>query len=114
MIGFNEHVTWEATHFFVKMKLTSLITEFVSPVTFTDEMTNGPFKRMKHQHFFEQHAAYTIMKDEFEYESPLGALGELVDFLILKSYLKKLLERRNGLLKLTAERAALISEPPQG
>ena len=45
LIGLNETVTWEATHFGVRQQLTSRITEFEYPNLFTDEMVKGVFKQ---------------------------------------------------------------------
>jgi len=39
-----------------------------------------------------------------EIESPLGILGNIVDKFVLERYLKKLLFKRNELIKTTAER----------
>ena len=43
------------------------------------------------------------MRDEFNYESPLGCLGRVADFLFLRSYMKSFLEKRNLLIKEEAE-----------
>ncbi|TCD01659.1 SRPBCC family protein [Pedobacter psychroterrae] len=103
LIGLNETVTWKAKHFGVMMKLTSKITACEIPVLFTDEMVTGPFKMMIHQHVFEQKAGYTLMTDEFTYESPLGILGKLADALFLRKYMQELIEHRNQVIKQKAE-----------
>jgi hypothetical protein len=43
------------------------------------------------------------MRDEFNYESPLGWLGKIADFLFLRSYMQSFLEKRNLLIKEEAE-----------
>lgn len=106
LIGLNETVTWKARHFGVTMKLTSKITACEIPVLFTDEMIAGPFKMMRHQHLFEQREGYTIMTDEFIYESPLGILGKLADTLFLRKYMQRLIEQRNRDIKQKAEAEA--------
>ena len=103
LIGLNEQVTWQAKHFFISMKLTSKITEFYYPYTFTDEMVEGPFQKMKHRHIFEEMSGHTLMADEFEFSSPLGLLGKLVDFIVLNNYMTALLRKRNEVIKLHAE-----------
>ncbi|HMI04902.1 MAG TPA: SRPBCC family protein [Pedobacter sp.] len=105
LIGLNETVTWKARHFGVTMKLTSRITACEIPVLFTDEMVAGPFKMMKHKHVFEQKKGYTLMTDEFIYESPLGLLGKLADMLFLRKYMQNLIEHRNRVIKQKAEAA---------
>lgn len=99
-----EKVTWRAKHLGFTQELTSLITH-VSPYHyFADELVKGAFKHFKHEHFFESHEQdITIMKDIFDYTSPYGVLGNLVDSLFLESYMTQLLEQRNRTLKQVAE-----------
>ena len=51
LIGRNEEVTWEATHFGVRQRLTSRITAFDRPRHFRDSMARGIFTRFDHDHF---------------------------------------------------------------
>lgn len=106
LIELGESVTWKARHFGIVMKLTSRITEFSFPAMFVDEMVDGPFHTMKHRHIFQVKEGYTLMVDEFEYKSPLGILGKVADLVFLKSYMKKLLNQRNHILKNIAESSA--------
>jgi len=43
------------------------------------------------------------MRDVFEFHSPLGVLGKIVDALLLKRYLSAFLAERNDVIKSTAE-----------
>ena len=43
------------------------------------------------------------MTDYFEYVSPFGSIGKLVDFLFLKTYMTNLLDKRNQTIKEFAE-----------
>ncbi len=47
----------------------------------------------------------TLMSDRFEFESPLGILGKIADWLFLASYLRRFMVRRNVVLKQLAESA---------
>src|SRR5688500_2968086 len=67
LIGSGEEVTWQATHFGIRQKLTSVITDFEFPSYFRDEMAKGPFKSIKHDHLFEEKGEITIMRDRFEF-----------------------------------------------
>lgn len=102
-INAGETVTFEATHFGVRQTLISKITEFEAPYLFVDEMQRGAFKSLRHIHHFEQQGAYTIMKDTLHFEAPYGAVGWLVERLILKRYMRRFLEHRNAELKKLAE-----------
>jgi ligand-binding SRPBCC domain-containing protein len=103
LIELHESVTWRAKHFGVYQTLSSRITEFNSPEFFTDEMVSGAFKSFKHQHIFEKNGEETLMKDIFDFISPLGFLGRLADKLVLKKYMTNLLEERNKVIKDYAE-----------
>lgn len=103
LIGLGESVTWEATHFGIKQKLTSKITEFESPNYFVDEMASGAFKSFKHEHIFKIEKNETQMIDKFHFQSPFGVLGKLVNVLFLKRYMTNLLSTRNEYLKAKAE-----------
>jgi ligand-binding SRPBCC domain-containing protein len=96
-------VTWEAKHFGVWQKLTTKITEAKPYVLFIDEMTKGAFSSMKHEHHFIENEGVTTMKDIFMFESPLGFLGKIFNYLILENYMKVFLMERNQLIKKIAE-----------
>jgi len=103
LIKLNESVTWKAKHFGLWHTLTVKITKYKKPTMFTDEMIQGGFKYMKHKHEFNKVKNGTMMVDTFEFQSPMGMLGKIVDALVLKSYLTKFLNERNRVLKLYAE-----------
>jgi ligand-binding SRPBCC domain-containing protein len=77
LIGLGEEVTWEATHFGVRQRLTTKIVQFERPFHFRDSMVSGAFRRFEHDHLFESVEGQTLMKDIFDYTSPLGILGHL-------------------------------------
>lgn len=103
LINLNETVTWEATHFGVRQRLTSQITAFDRPHHFQDIMLKGAFKSFTHDHFFEEKDGTVLMTDVFDYQSPLGFLGNIADFLFLENYMRQLLTNRNLLIKRIAE-----------
>ncbi len=103
LIEIGESVTWEATHFGIKQKLTSKITAFERPKHFRDSMVKGAFRRFDHDHFFEQTGEQTLMKDAFDYNSPLGILGKIADALFLEKYMREILTKRNQIIKTIAE-----------
>ena len=103
LINLNETVTWQATHFGVRQKLTSKITAFDRPNYFIDEQTKGIFKSIIHEHKFEKVGDNVIMKDIFEFHSPFGLFGKLFNNLVLTNYLKGFLINRNQIIKEFAE-----------
>ena len=98
-----DKVTWEARHFGIKQRLTVRVTEFERPNRFQDIMVSGAFKSMRHDHEFIAQPPGTLMADRFEFESPLGILGRIVDRIFLFGYMRRFLLRRNQVLKNMAE-----------
>jgi ligand-binding SRPBCC domain-containing protein len=103
LIGSGEEVTWRARHFGVWQSLTVRITAFERPTHFADAMLEGIFRRMEHHHYFEPSGSGITMRDVFTYESPLGILGRIADFLFFERYLRSFLIERNRVIKATAE-----------
>jgi ligand-binding SRPBCC domain-containing protein len=103
LIELNEFVTWLATHFGIRQKLTSKITAFNRPFHFRDEQSKGAFKFFTHDHYFEQQGSIIIMKDVFNFQSPFGFVGNLFDKIILKNYMTVFLKERNNTIKEYAE-----------
>ena len=105
LIELGESVTWEATHLGVRQRLESRIVAMEFPNNFEDEMVRGAFARMHHRHEFEAtEDGGTLMRDTFNFRSPLGPLGWLADRVFLTGYLRRFLEARNATLKAMAER----------
>jgi len=103
LIGLNETVTWKARHLRKTRILKSKITAMNPPLSFTDEMVQGDFKSLRHEHHFKQIGNGTLLIDLFTFESPYGGLGKLAERLFLTRYLKNLLETRNKVIKDYAE-----------
>ena len=103
LINLNETVTWKAKHLGKMRFLRVKISDMKSPHLFTDEMLTGDFKSMKHEHHFKPISNGTLMIDLLSFESPYGNIGKLVNKIFLTRYLKKLLERRNLVIKEYAE-----------
>ncbi len=103
LIGPDEYVTWEATHFFIRQSLTSKITAYNRPLHFRDEQVRGAFKSFIHDHYFEARDGEVVMNEVFDFQSPFGILGSVFSTLVLKRYLTGLLQKRNSIIKEFAE-----------
>lgn len=103
LINKGETVTWKAKHFGIVQTLTSEISEMNPPFMFEDRMLKGAFKKIQHQHLFEEREGKTIMTDIFDFESPLGVVGKLFNKLVLTNYMNGFLEDRNQMIKSIAE-----------
>lgn len=100
-------VTWRARHFGITFHMTSAITEYERPIRFVDEQQRGPFRRWWHEHTFTavSGGTETVMVDLVEFGSRAGAVGGIVDRLVLDRYMPHLLRRRNAWLKAAVEAA---------
>ncbi|MBN8853239.1 MAG: cell division protein [Sphingobacteriales bacterium 50-39] len=103
LLGLDETVTWKARHLFKTRIMRSRMTSMNRPLSFTDEMVEGDFKSLKHEHFFKSIGNGTLLIDLFHFESPYGGLGRLANRLFLTEYLRKLLESRNDVIREYAE-----------
>ncbi|HKW00140.1 MAG TPA: SRPBCC family protein [Vicinamibacterales bacterium] len=103
LLALGDEVTWRARHLGITQELTSRITAFDRPRHFRDEMVKGAFRRLVHDHHFDDVPAGTRMVDAFDFTAPLGFLGTLADRLLLREYLSRFLRRRAQALKQLAE-----------
>lgn len=103
LMNLTDFVTWEATHLGIRQTLTSQITEMNRPFHFKDEQVKGAFKNFIHTHSFEVKNGAVLMKDDFEFVSPLGFIGNLFNSIFLTNYMTKLLVNRNKVIKEFAE-----------
>jgi len=103
LIELNDTVTWKAKHLMKTRILKVKITAMDRPQAFTDEMLEGDFKSMKHEHHFKQINNGTFLIDLLSFEIPYGRFGQMASRLFLNRYMKNLLERRNRMIKDYAE-----------
>lgn len=99
-------VTWEATHFLVRQRLTSKIVAYERPRLFVDEMQRGAFARWRHEHRFVEQRGGTLAIDDVDFAAPLGLLGKLVDAALLRGYMTRFLVRTNAHFMREAEALA--------
>ena len=99
-------VTWRARHFGIPFRLRSVVFDVDPPRGFRDRQISGPFGMFWHEHVFEDHPRGTLMRDTIRFRSPFGPIGRLVDRLVLREYMRSLIEQRNDQLAAEAEAAA--------
>ncbi|HZH90480.1 MAG TPA: SRPBCC family protein [Pyrinomonadaceae bacterium] len=78
-------VRWVARH-----------TAYDPPRMFEDVQVTGPFRYWRHRHFVEPHAEGALLRDEIEYEPPLGLLGRLAAPFLIIPRLEKLFDYRHA------------------
>ena len=108
LIGEGQEVTWQARHFGIPLRMTSRITALEYPQSFTDEQVSGPFKAFRHVHEFEATPTGSLMTDRVEFTAPFGPVGRLVEKLVLRRYLERLIvEREMFLSSMSSQTGAL-------
>lgn len=103
LVQLNDTVTWKAKHLGKQRQLKMKVSSMTKPHSFVDEMQEGDFKGLKHEHHFKQVENGTIMIDLFHFETPYGIIGKVFNSLYLTGYLRRLLEQRNRTIKEYAE-----------
>ncbi len=77
------------------------------PHMFEDVQVSGPFRRWRHRHLIEPHADGSVLRDEVEYEPPLGFVGHLAAPLLIIPRLEQLFEYRHRTTREWCESVAL-------
>jgi ligand-binding SRPBCC domain-containing protein len=103
LMELNDEVKWQARHLFKNRYLKVRITALQRPRYFQDEMVEGDFKSMKHEHYFKPAENGTFMIDQFHYELPYGWFGKMFSNLFFENYIKGLLITRNDAIRQIAE-----------
>lgn len=103
LIGVGETVTWRARHLGVTQHLTSRISGYDRPRWFRDEMVRGAFAWMVHDHWFDAVEGGTRLRDLFRFAAPLGPLGRIAETVLLRRYMRGVLDARNAAIKQIAE-----------
>jgi ligand-binding SRPBCC domain-containing protein len=103
LIGEGQEVRWRARHLGRTFELTARITALQRPSYFRDVQVIGPFARFVHDHRFEPVEGGTAMADLVEYRAPFGVVGRLVDAVVLRRHLRRLLHDRAAAIKAAAE-----------
>ncbi|SES61803.1 Ligand-binding SRPBCC domain-containing protein [Oceanobacillus limi] len=98
-------VTWQATHFGIKQRLTAKVIHMEKPLVFVDVMVKGAFSSFTHTHQFKEEKSGTLMMDTFEYKSPFGPFGIIADKIFLEKYMTDFIISRAKALKKIAESA---------
>lgn len=91
-------VTWRARHFGIGFRLRSVVFDIDPPHRFCDRQISGPFGAFLHEHVFEEHPQGTLMRDTVTFKSPLGPIGRIVDAVVMRRYMRRIIDERNAVL----------------
>jgi ligand-binding SRPBCC domain-containing protein len=88
-------VRWVARH-----------TLYDPPRAFEDVQESGPFRYWRHRHLVLPHEEGATLRDEIEYEPPLGPLGRLADPFLVRPRLERVFAYRHEVTRAWCEGAA--------
>jgi len=80
--------------FFGRRKWVAEIKHIREPVSFVDEQRVGPYRFWYHYHELKETDKGVRITDRVYYEVPLGILGRLVHFFIIRKTLKRIFDYR--------------------
>jgi ligand-binding SRPBCC domain-containing protein len=89
-------VRWVAEH-----------TVYDPPRMFEDVQREGPFRSWRHRHVVEPHGDGARLRDDIEYEMPLGPLGRAAAPLLVTPRLRRLFHYRHRVTREWCERHAI-------
>ena len=69
------------------------------PNMFEDVQVKGPFRSWRHRHVVEPVSDGASLRDEIDYEPPLGFLGRLVAPILIQKRLQKLFDYRHEITR---------------
>ena|SRR6266550_9543092 len=86
-----------------KSRWISQHTVYEPPRLFEDLQLKGPFRRWRHRHIVTAHADGAVLRDEIDYELPMGFLGRLFAPLLVQKRLKRLFDYRHEITRKSCE-----------
>ncbi len=105
-LALHDEVTFRARHLGLHWRMTSRISAYERPYHFVDQQTRGPFRSLRHEHYFEDLGdGSTRMTDRMTIRAPFGPLGAVATRILLAPYLRRLLAQRADQIKCLAETA---------
>jgi ligand-binding SRPBCC domain-containing protein len=78
-------------------------TGYDPPKSFEDIQLHGPFRFWRHRHIIEPKNGGALLRDEIDYEPPLGFIGRLFAPLVVNRRLKRLFEYRHDITRRMCE-----------
>jgi hypothetical protein len=78
-------------------------TIYQPPRVFEDIQLKGPFKKWRHRHVVEPHADGAVLRDEIDYEPPMGFLGRFFARRVIQERLSRLFDYRHEVTRESCE-----------
>lgn len=92
----------------IKVRWIAEHTAYDRPRMFEDIQAKGPFRMWRHRHVIKADVDGAILKDEIDYEPPLGFLGRLIAPFLIQSRLEKLFNYRHEVTRAWCEEGKAV------
>ncbi|MCB9950845.1 MAG: SRPBCC family protein [Planctomycetaceae bacterium] len=103
-LAVGSRVVLQGQMLFVPLKWVAVHTAYNPPHEFEDIQESGPFAKWVHKHqFIPTGNNETLLRDEVEYQVPLGKLGELFGGWFVRSKLERMFAYRHEVTKRLVE-----------
>ena len=79
----------------IKVRWVAEHTVYDPPHVFEDVQVKGPFRSWRHRHLVDPHEDGAVLRDEIDYEPPLGFIGRAVAPLLIQRRLERLFAYRH-------------------
>ena len=79
----------------IKLRWIAQHTLYDAPRVFEDVQIKGPFRSWRHRHVVESHPEGAILRDEIDYEPPMGFVGRIFAPRLVQKRLQKLFDYRH-------------------
>ena len=79
----------------IKVRWVARHTIYDPPHLFEDVQVKGPFRSWRHRHIIELHPEGASLRDDIDYEPPLGVAGRLIAPILINRRLEKLFDYRH-------------------
>ncbi len=84
----------------IPLKWVAVHTEYDPPRLFADRQESGPFASWYHRHLFlPAGSGGTLMRDEVDFEPPLGSLGRLLGKGVIEAKLQRMFDYRHQVVQ---------------
>jgi len=82
-----------------RVRWVSVHTTYNPPLMFEDVQESGPFHSWRHRHIVTPHEYGAVLRDDIEYEPPIGFLGRLAAPVVIVPRLERLFEYRHEITR---------------
>lgn len=103
LIGYKQHALIQSNLWGSRFSTELKLVKFNPPFFLSYEIVGSHFHSIVHDYYFYDISEETVMINHFYYKPKWGFLGEILSFIFLEKFLKKVITNRNNMLRDYAE-----------